>query len=126
MFMKILIADPHPEVQTALCLAAGRIPEVREASTASSLVQLLGLCAATCPDLVLFDLDLAHPTRSHPQPLADLVAVLRRLCPHARLVGMSTRFDAQQQALSAGIDGYISKTDPPDAFLASIQKFLAS
>ncbi len=62
--MKILIADPHPEVQSALHLILDRIPEVSRVNEAGSLVQLLAQCAQSCPDLILFDLDLIQP---HPR-----------------------------------------------------------
>jgi DNA-binding NarL/FixJ family response regulator len=122
--MKILIADPHPEVQSALHLIASRIPAVTEVSEVGNLIQLLAQCAQTCPDLILFDLDLVQRSRAHPQPLADVVGVLRRLCPFARLVVMSSRFEAQQEALAAGTSGFISKTDAPGVVLSEITRLL--
>jgi DNA-binding NarL/FixJ family response regulator len=46
--------------------------------------------------------------------------VIRRLCPRALVVVMSSRFEAQQAALAAGAAGSISKTDPPEVVLAAI------
>jgi DNA-binding NarL/FixJ family response regulator len=122
--MKILIADPHPEVQSALHLILNRIPDVTGVIEAGSLVQLLAQCAQSCPDLILFDINLVHPTRSHSHSIDDLMRVLRRLCPCALVVVMSSQFEAEQEALDAGANGYISKTDPPDEFLSKIVGFL--
>lgn len=122
--MKILLADPHPDVQSALHLIVNRIPEVNEVSEANNLVQLLAICAHSCPDLILFDLDLVHPARSHSQTLTDLINVIHRLCPCSRVVGMSSRFEAKQEALAAGASGFISKTDPPDVVLSGIVRLL--
>ena len=122
--MKILIADPHPEVQSALRLIVSRIPVVRQVSAAGSLVQLLSQCAQTCPDLILFDLDLIHPTRSQPQPLADVIHILRRLCPCSGVLVMSSHLEVKQEVLAAGASGFVSKTDPPDEVLSSILQFL--
>jgi len=126
--MKILLADPHPEVQSALHLIIDRISEVTEVSEAGNLIQLLGQCAQSCPDLILFDLDLVYPSRAHllphTQPLADLISVLHRLCPCARVVVMSSRFEGKQEAFTAGASGFISKTDPPDTVLSGIVRFL--
>jgi DNA-binding NarL/FixJ family response regulator len=122
--MKILIADPHLEVQSALHLIVDRIPAVTSVSEAGSLVQLLAQCVQSCPDLILFDLDLVQPSRAHPQDLADLVIVLQRLCPRSQVVAMSSRFEAQQQALAAGTSGFISKTDPPDMVCSGIIRIL--
>jgi DNA-binding NarL/FixJ family response regulator len=124
--MKILIADPHPEVQSALHLILNRVPGVTEVLEASCLVQLLALCAQSCPDLILFDFNLVTPFRSHAQSLADFVSVLRSLCPYSPLVVMSSRFEAEAESLTAGADGYISKTAPPDEVLSSIAQFLKS
>ena len=130
MIMKILLADPHPESQSALRLTlVARIPQVSEVCEAGSAMQLLAQCAQACPDLILFDLDLAYPPRSIAQarprqPLADLIGVLRRLCPTARVVAMSSRFEGKQEALAAGASGFISKTDPPDTVLSGIIQFL--
>ncbi len=124
--MKILIADPHPEVQSALHLILKRVPEVTEVNETGSLVELLAQCAQICPDLILFDLALVPPARSRIQPLAGLVRVLRRLCPGSQLVVMSSRLEAKEEILAAGADGYISKTDPPDEVLSNIAGFLQS
>lgn len=122
--MKILIADQHPEVQSALHLILAQIPEVTEVCEAGSLVHLLALCTQACPDLILFDFDLLRPSRSRTQTLADFVSVLQRLCPCGQLVVMSSRFEVEEEALVVGANGYISKTAPPDEVLSSIAGFL--
>jgi two-component system, NarL family, invasion response regulator UvrY len=122
--MKILIADPHPEVQSALHLILERIQKGILVSEAGSLIQLLTLCAQSCPDLILIDLDLARPSRAATQPLTDLFHVFQRLCPHARVIAMSSRFEAQQEALEAGASGFISKTDPPEVVLSAVLQII--
>lgn len=122
MSMKVLLADPHPEVQSALRLIIDRIPEVTGVSEASSLVQLLAQCAQSCPDLILFDRNFIHPY--HSQSLADLIGVLRRLCPCSQVMVMSSRFEAEQEALSAGASGFISKMAAPDEVRSSIVQCL--
>lgn len=123
--MKILIADPHPEVRSALRLILNRLPEVTEVSEAGSLDQLLAQCenaqrAFNCPHLTLFDPALARASSS----LAGLVSALRRLCPRGLLVVMSSCFESAEEILAAGADGYISKTDPPDEVFSAISRFL--
>jgi two-component system, NarL family, invasion response regulator UvrY len=122
--MKILLADPHPEVQAALHLIVNRIPEVTEVREANNLVHLLAECVQACPDMILFDLDLVYPVRSRSQTLADLINVFHHLCPCSRLVAMSSRFEAEQEALAAGASGFISKTDPPDEVFSDIVRLL--
>lgn len=122
--MKILIADPHPEVQSALRLIVMRIPPVSEVSEASSLVQLLAECTRSCPDLILLDLDLIQPARTRTQNLADLIHVVQRLCPCSRVVVLSSRLEMKQEVLATGANGFISKTDLPEAVLAGILQVL--
>jgi DNA-binding NarL/FixJ family response regulator len=122
--MNILLADPHPEVLSALHLIVNHFPGVSDVREAKSLIQMLAQCAQFCPDLILFDLDLVHPRRS--QSLAETINILHRLCPQGRLVAMSNRFDVEQEALSAGASGFISKTAPPDEVLADIVRLLNS
>lgn len=122
--MKILIADPHPEVQAALCLIAGRIPEVTEVTAAGSLLQLLAQCAGSCPNLIMLDLALVKPAYARTRSLADLIRVLQCLCPNSRVVVISSQFEAAQEVLQVGASGVIRKTDPPDEVLASIADFL--
>lgn len=117
--MKILLADTHPEVRSALLLALRRLPGANEIEATSSLIQLLDRCAQACPDLVLFDLDLG-------MPLADLMQALRRLCPRTILIGLSSRMDAKAEALQAGTDAFISKTDAPDEVTAIILRSIQS
>jgi DNA-binding NarL/FixJ family response regulator len=122
--MKILIADPHPEVQSALLLTIRQIPGATEVLTADNQVQLLARCTQFCPDLVLFDLDLVYPTRTRYQGLADLIQVLRCLCPFSQVIVMSSRFEAEQESITAGANGFISKTAPPDEVFSDIVRFL--
>ncbi len=122
--MMILLADPHTKVQSALRLIVSRRPEVTEVREAGSLVQLLAECAESCPDLILLDLDLVQPARSRSQALADLMSVLRQLCPRSRVVVMSSQLEGQEEALAAGAGGFISKTDPPDEFISGLARLL--
>jgi two-component system, NarL family, invasion response regulator UvrY len=122
--MMILIASPHPEIQSALRLLVERIPAVSRVGTNGGLVQLLAQCAQSCPDLILFDLDLLQAGRTASQSLAGLLVVLQRLCPGCQVMVMSSRFEAQQEALAAGAGGFISKTDPPDEVCSGIVRVL--
>jgi two-component system, NarL family, invasion response regulator UvrY len=124
--MKILIADQHPEVQTALHLVLNRIPDVTGVSEANSMIQLLAQCVQSCPDLILLDLDLLQPSRSHTRALPDLITVLGHICPCSRVVILSSRFESESKILAAGASGFISKTDPPDEVLSRIVRFLES
>jgi DNA-binding NarL/FixJ family response regulator len=122
--MKILLADPHPEVQHALHLIIDLIPEVTEVNEANNLIELLANCSHACPDLILFDLDLVRAYCIHPQSLVNLIEVFHRICPCCQVAAMSSRIDAEHEALAAGVNGFISKTDSPEEVLFDILRLL--
>jgi DNA-binding NarL/FixJ family response regulator len=122
--MKILIADPNPEVQSALQLIINLIPEVTEVSETNNLIQLLAECSHFCPDLLLFDIDLLISQRYNSLNLPDFINVIHRICPCIKVIAMSSRFQVEYDIQHAGIDGYISKTDPPDEVISVIVRLL--
>lgn len=73
----------------------------------------------TCPDLVLLDWRL--------QGLAavNLLPALRRVCPKVVVIALSGRPEERQTALDAGVDAFVSKTDPPERLLATIDDYRA-
>ena len=86
--------------------------------------ELLAESAHECPDLILFDIDLVNPypsnRRRNGRSISDMIDVLHRICAGTKLVAMSSRFEAKQEALAAGADGFISKTDPPEIVWTTI------
>lgn len=67
------------------------------------------------PDLVLLDWEL--PGR----PAAALLLVLHGLTYHPRVIVLSTRPESEQDALAAGADAFVSKSDPPERLLTSVR-----
>jgi DNA-binding NarL/FixJ family response regulator len=117
--MKIFLADPHPEVRSALNLVLNHIPGVSVIGETGDIFQLLAQCAQECPDLILFDPELVRPYRFRRTPgqqLVDILTVLHRICPQAKVVAMSSRLEFEQKALVSGADGFIGKTEPPEIF----------
>jgi DNA-binding NarL/FixJ family response regulator len=125
--MKILLADPNPEVRSALQFVIEHTPGMCVAGETGRILQLLRLCTQQCSDLVLLDPELIRrdSTPRHPgsHPLADVLAVIHRLCPGTKVVVMSSQFEMEQEALTSGADGFISKTDPPEIFKEKITNF---
>jgi len=110
----ILIADDQPQVRRALRLlleqelSANVIGEAAEAKT------LLALVAAGCPDLVLLDWGLPG------MAAADLLVAVREACPALAVIVLSGQPEAEEKALAAGADAFVSKADPPEQLLAAI------
>ncbi|MBI4927769.1 MAG: hypothetical protein HY835_08380, partial [Anaerolineae bacterium] len=119
--MQILLADDRPEVRAALRLLfeQGAVQVAGEAATA---VQLLALCARTCPDGVILDAELsglAHSRRS--ASLVELLQTLRHLCPRVRLVALSSYQITRQEAWWPHVDAAFCKSDPPDGLLGLLE-----
>ena len=50
----------------------------------------------------------------------DLLPALRQACPALSVIVLSGRPEAEDAALAAGADAFISKADPPEQLLAAI------
>jgi DNA-binding NarL/FixJ family response regulator len=120
--MKIFLADPHPQVRSALHLVLSQIPRVSVIGESGDGIQLLAQCSQECPDLILLDLGLVK--RSARQPLVDIITVIHRICPGAKVVVMSSRLEVEREVRSTGADGFISKTEQPEIFCEQIARLL--
>jgi DNA-binding NarL/FixJ family response regulator len=113
--IRILIADDQPEVRAALRLLLGlqhNIAVIGEAAEAKELAACLEQQSA---DVLLIDWELPGLI------ILDWLCVIRKLAPHLRIVALSGLPEARQQALAAGVDTFISKTDPPDVLLKTLR-----
>lgn len=112
--MRILIADDMPKVRTALQLLfqqQGRLNVVGAIARSADLVtSVKGLH----PDPVLLDWELAGESTS------AMLSELRRLEHPPSVVALSSEPEARDVALAAGVDAFISKSDPPEHILATV------
>ena len=88
---------------------------VGEADEAELLLATVGL---TNPDLVLLDWALPG-LRS-----TALLPALRLLSPGVKIIALSGRTETEQIALTAGVDGFISKGDPPERVLTTLRAII--
>jgi len=123
--MKILIADPHPEVRAALRLVLEQQPDLRVVGEARDTIELLGQVTNECPNVVLLDTDLPGvqiPRRVTKSSLAELVEILHKLCPALRVISLSSLPSAEKDCVLAKADAFFCKSDPPDALLTLLQR----
>ena len=118
--MNIILADDQFDVRCALKCLFESEADLQVIGEASSVAELLAQVALACPDLVLLDWELPGMT-GH-----DLLLTLRALCPAVRLIALSVRPEARDEALRAGVQGFVSKGDPPERLLAALRKFRGS
>lgn len=112
--MRVLLADDQAQVRSALRLLLEQEPELTVVGEAGDSNQLLTVAQATSPELVLVDWSLPG------MPAGDLLCTLPEACPNLRLIALSGRPEARRAALSAGVDAFVSKTDPPERLLAAV------
>ena len=105
--MKLLIVDDDALIRKSLSLTLGREADITVVGTASDGQDALVQCKALSPEILLMDIRM---------PGMDGIAATRLIkerYPHMRIM-MLTTFDDKpniKQALSAGADGYLIKTD---------------
>ncbi len=113
--MRILLADDQPKVRFALRTLLERQPGIEVVGEARNGPDLRAQLEPACPDLVLLDWEL--PGESSLETLSNL----RTMRPAPRVIALSGRSEARQAALRAGVDAFVSKSDPPERLLAAIR-----
>ncbi len=87
---------------------------------------LLAELARLRPDLVMLDWEL--PARSQAKDGGggsgrSLLGALRATCPGVAVVVLSGRPEARRAAAAAKVDGFVSKSEPPEALLNTLRPF---
>jgi DNA-binding NarL/FixJ family response regulator len=110
--MFALLADDDPKVRSALKLLLEHEKDVMVVGEVADTGMLVSRARDLLPDLVLLDWELPG-VRSQ-----TLIAALRSTGPGVRVVALSGRPEARQEALVAGVDAFVSKGDPPQTLLS--------
>jgi DNA-binding NarL/FixJ family response regulator len=97
-----------------LSLLLGQQPGLNVVSETADATQLLNQVEETHPDLVLLDWELPGSTPN------GLLPTLRTMCPHLKVIALSGRPEARREAVAAGVDAFVSKSDPPERLLAAL------
>jgi DNA-binding NarL/FixJ family response regulator len=113
--MRVLLADDQLKVRQALQLLLEQEPGVHVVGEAAEARDLLAQVAGDCPDLVLLDWGLPD------MAVEELLVALREACPALAVIVLSGQPEAGENAVAAGADAFVSKTDPPEQLLAAIE-----
>ena len=116
--MRILLADDQMKVRSALLLLLAQINGLQIVGEAADATSVLQTVAQKQPDLVLLDWELPGLL---PEQLLRLLWYER---PLLKIIAMSSRPEAEQPALEAGVHAFLSKSEPPDRVLAIVQSLL--
>jgi len=105
--MKVLLVDDDLLIRKSLSMMLSREADIDVIGMAADGAEALDMCHAELPDVVLMDIRM---------PNVDGIAatrLIKKAYPQVRIM-MLTTFDDKpniQQALAAGADGYLLKTD---------------
>ena len=116
--MKILLADDNPEVRSALRLLLEQEPLLALVLEVVDSQSLLLHVSETCPTVVLLDWELPGMQKS------ELLKLVRSRCPQIKVIALSSKFEARQEALVAKVDAFVSKAEPPEKILSAIWSFI--
>jgi CheY-like chemotaxis protein len=116
--MKILVADDNHEVRSALRLMLEQEPILAIVMEVENIQGLLAHLSENCPTVVLLDWELPGLRNS------DFLMRVRSRCPETKVIALSSKFEARQQALAARVDAFVSKAEPPEQILSTLWSFI--
>lgn len=124
--MRVILADHRKELRSALRLLLEQQPDAWEVAGEVADIYELAACMRTaCPDVILLDWELPglSADRWNPDPNrpAQMLARLRALCPHLRIVALSSQPEECALAQQAGADEIVCKTEMPETLLEKMK-----
>ena len=111
--MYVVLADDQVDVRRALTFVLEHECDLQLASEACNADELLHWLSGICPDLVLLDWELPGGGR-------ELIRRMREIHRGVKIIALSVRPEARDEALSAGVQGFVSKGDPPERLLGVV------
>lgn len=109
--VNVVVADDQAEVRSALRLVIEQLVGYRLTGEAACAEELLATTGE--PHVVLLDWELPETAWGRPVTSMDAMRRLRELSPEVKVVVLSARYGARDEALAAGADGFVSKGEPP-------------
>jgi DNA-binding NarL/FixJ family response regulator len=109
-----MVADSDPRVCKALNMLLKFEPELEIVGESTDALSLVAQVEALKPDLVLLDWEL--PGNS----ITAVIESLKRAEKSCQVIILSRRPEAEHAALTVGADAFVSKTDPADSLLHTL------
>lgn len=122
--VNILLADDQPEVRSALRLLLGEEQDLSVVGEAADVAGLTGETQTRRPEIVLLDWELPGLSGRFCCREASgrrLIEQLRTACPGLKVIALSGRLEARDEALAAGADAFISKVESPECLLSTLR-----
>lgn len=116
--MKILLADDNPEVRSALRLLLEQEPLSAMVSEVADAQGFIAHLSENCPTVVLLDWELPGLHTN------NFLCLIRSRCPEMKVIALSSKFEARQEALAARVDAFVSKAEPPEKIMSALCLFI--
>ncbi len=115
----IFLAESENHVRGALRLLIEYQPGMQVVGEADHTESLLAQVCVQPPDVILLDWNLhgIHPQR--------LIRALREHCPNTQLIATSVKPEHKMSSEEWGVDGFLSKQLPPEAFISALDALLS-
>lgn len=115
--MRIFIADRQTATHSALRMLLASEPDIDIVGEASNKEELLARIESVQPDVLLIDWELTGR-------MAALVSRLRQAASTVKIIALSSRPEAQKEALRLGVDAFVSKGESPARLLSTLRTIL--
>jgi CheY-like chemotaxis protein len=106
--MRVLVVDDQPRARQSLIALLGvwhRLDEVREAGSGTEAVQFV---EESRPDVIMMDVRMPGMNG------LEATRLIKTRWPRVKIIVLSLYPDYQPEALSAGADAFVTKSDSPD------------
>jgi len=104
--IKVLLADDQIQVRSGLRLLLAQFTGLQIVGEAADATSVLQAVAQKQPDLILLDWELPG------LPPEQLLRLLWYERPSLKIIAMSSRPEAEQPAIEAGVHAFLSKGEP--------------
>ena len=116
--IRVVVADDEASVRSALRLLLEQDLRITSICDVAAAECLQRHAESSQPDVVLLDWELPGLDAPH------LLAALRALPSHPRLIALSSRPEQRRCALAGGVDAFVCKGDAPEQLLATLRQYL--
>lgn len=111
----VLIVDDQPRARQSLRALLSTVPQVQEIREAANGQEAVRLAEEFQPDVVLMDVVM---------PMMDgleATRLIKEANPRIKIIILSMYGDYQEKAKAAGADAFITKGEPPEKLLKTLE-----
>jgi DNA-binding NarL/FixJ family response regulator len=112
----VLIVDDHRSARHALAALLSLHQDVEVVGEAASESEALELANRHTLHVVLMGVE--RP----PMGGVDAIRLIKRACPHVRVMVLSIHDDVRERAMNEGADAFLVKGGPPEGLLAALRQ----